>query len=453
MRLRGVRTLALLVSLTVVATACGGSSSDESADSGEVAPPTEVSASVTAAAATEPPATTPVAPTAVASVPSTSDATTSTNTTTTTMSETAEAAGTGLELPDDCRWREAEFEPTLTFVVEGRLYEYLQGSDVRCLAPTVAPTTSLSWSPTGRRALLDDGVVFDRGERRETGAIGAATGGWTWPTGLRFVQAQGATLTKVEADGSGVIDISFLDDHGAATYHPDGLHLAVAGTGTATAEWYDWDTDELVVEEWTQTGLFLVKNDGTGEQVWIDTHDAEITDVAFSADGTQLTFVADHHDVQHIHSFDLPAMLWETDDGERLLTALPEDPELLEPEIESASPLSHLTIDPADPHRIMYATGDCESGSNVERYRLDRGGYPFPVAAGLNAVPVGFLDEDTVVVLEHHSSCDGTGALWINDLVSGESTLVSPRVEAAAVRWQAPDLLFSMSDVIIAGFA
>jgi len=40
---------------------------------------------------------------------------------------------------------------------------------------------------------------------------------------------------------------------------------------------------------------------------------------------------------------------------------------------------------------------------------------------------VGFLDQDTVVLLEHHPSCDGTGALWVNDLVSGELTLVAPR--------------------------
>ena len=66
---------------------------------------------------------------------------------------------------------------------------------------------------------------------------------------------------------------------------------------------------------------------------------------------------------------------------------------------------------------------------------------------------MGFLDQDTVVLLEHHPSCDGTGALWVNDLVSGELTLVAPRVDLAAVRWQAPDLVFSMSDIIIAGFA
>ena len=440
MGLRRSPWAAVGVAFVVLASACGGSSSGESANTLVADPPTsEGTASSTPTTA----ATQATAPTTAPSTPTTSPSSTTTTT----------AAPAGLELPDDCRWREAEFGPTLTFVVDDRLYEYAQGDGIRCLVDAGASTTSLSWSPTGRRALIDGGVIFDRGERRATGATGAATAGWTWPTGLRFVQAQGPTLTKVEADGSGVIDISFLDDHGAATYHPDGLHLAVAGTGTATAEWYDWDNDEFVVEEWTQTGLFLVKNDGTGQQVWIDTRDAEITDIAFSAEGTQLTFVADHGDEQHIHSFDLPAMLWETDDGERLLTALPEDPELLEPEIESQNLLSHLTIDSDDPYRIMYANGDCATGSSVERYRLDQGGYPFPVAAGFNAVPVGFLDQDTVVVLEHHPSCDGTGALWITDLVSGESTLVAPRVDVAAVRWQAPDLVFSMKDIIIAGFA
>jgi hypothetical protein len=293
-------------------------------------------------------------------------------------------------------------------------------------------------------------VVIGPDGRVETGATGA-NAGWTWPTGRRFVQAEGDRLTKVESDGSGVIDISFLDDHGAATYHPDGLHLAVAGSGTARVEW--WEDDQLVEEEWTQTGLFLVRNDGTDEQVWIDTQDAEITEVVFSADGTRLTFVADHGDARHVHSFDLPELVFDVEDGGRVLTALPEDPELLEPQFESAGRLSRLVIDPADPDRMLFAEGTCGSEIGVELLDLEQGGYPTPVASDLGAVPVGFLGENGVAVLELDPSCDGSGTLWVVDVLSNERVLISDGVDAASVRWQAPELRLSLQDITIAGFA
>ncbi len=258
-------------------------------------------------------------------------------------------------------------------------------------------------------------------------------------------------MTKVESDGSGVIDISFLDEHRAAVYHPDGMHLAVAGRGTATAEW--WDGSKLVTEEWTQTGLFLVRNDGTGEQVWIDTGEATIDEVLFSADGTRLSFVADHGGVWHIHSFDLPDLLFETEDGQRILSALPEDPSVLEAQYESPARLYGAVIDPNRPERLAVAEGSCDGGSTVEVVDLTAGGYPTPVASDLSAVPVGFVSDSTIAILEHGIDCGAPGALWLVDLGTGQRTLVAAAVEAASVRSVAPDLRLTLSDVIVAGFA
>ncbi|MDG2112094.1 MAG: hypothetical protein P8N02_05715, partial [Actinomycetota bacterium] len=341
--------------------------------------------------------------------------------------------------------------------MEGQLYEVDGAGEVRCLSSAVGQTHALSWAPQGQRALIDGGLVLEgahleAARTTATGATGLPSGGWTWPTGLRFVQAEGDRLSKVESDGSGVIDISFLDDHVAATYHPDGLHLAVAGTGTARVEWWN-DVDEVLeVDEWTQTGLFLVGNDGTGEQVWIDAQDAVIIEVVFSADGTRLSFIADHHGTQHVHSFDLPDMIFETDDGERILTALPEDPELIEPQYESILPLSQLTIDPHNSDRVLFAVGDCASGIGVELLDLDVGGYPTPVAADLHAVPVGFLGPRRVALFEPDIGCAATGSLWVVDLATNERTLVAHDVDAAAVRWQAPGLTLALKDIVIAGF-
>ena len=66
---------------------------------------------------------------------------------------------------------------------------------------------------------------------------------------------------------------------------------------------------------------------------------------------------------------------------------------------------------------------------------------------------MGFLDDDRVAILELHDSCDGRGGLWVVDRTTGESLLVHEDVDAAAVRWQAPDLRLSLQDIVIAGFA
>jgi hypothetical protein len=428
-----VRRIAVVAAFALLTVACGGPGGDDPGPATSV----DTNAPSSSAAAGTAPSTT---------------ATASEESTSTTVADTdgTEAPATTVSAGGPCQWAESSDSTTVTFVRDGRLLEVTPDGGLRCLQELPGATRTLSWAPTGGRALVDGGLVLEGGQIVDTGARGPVTGGWTWPTGLRFVQAAGDQLTKVESDGSGVIDISFLSEHGAATYHPDGLHLVVAGSGTARAEFYD--EGEIVVEEWTQTGLFLVRNDGTDEQVWIDTVDARITDVAFSADGTRLTFIADHGDTRDLHSFDLPEMIFETPDGERILTALPEDPELLEPQYQTVGVLSDLVIDPRDPHRVMVTEGSCGAGG-VELVDLAAGGYPIAVAPNLDAIPVGFLGPRRVAVLELDPSCDGSGALWVVDLVSGEQTLVATDVTAAATRWQAPTLRLSLQDIVIAGFA
>ena len=84
---------------------------------------------------------------------------------------------------------------------------------------------------------------------------------------------------------------------------------------------------------------------------------------------------------------------------------------------------------------------------------MEEGGYALPVAAGANAVPIGFLGPDRVAVLEFHDGCEGHGGLWVVDLDTGDRVQIHRDVDAAAVRWQAPDLRLSLQDIIIAGFA
>lgn len=339
----------------------------------------------------------------------------------------------------------------MTFVSGSRIYEL--GSDgVRCLSE-IAPSdeAGLWWSPDGTRLVVGSGQVIDAdGQARGPGGLLGSIGGWTWPTGKSFLISDGADLFKYGADGSAPQAIPLLKEHGAFAYHPDGLHIAVAGTEAVTFE--EFDGEETTTGSFDQTGLFITKNDGSEPQAFIFSDDATIAEVQFSGDGTRVTLIADHGDARHVHSFDLLGNLSEVE-GERLLSGFPEDPGLIVPEMESVASLHTLVVDPFDPSTVMVAEGECGNGMGTELVDLEAGGYPIPVAPDLEAAPVGFLGDGRLAILERPSGCDAPGSLWVIDRQTGDRQLVATEVSAASVRSRAPVLNLSLQDVVITGFA
>ena len=170
-----------------------------------------------------------------------------------------------------------------------------------------------------------------------------------------------------------------------------------------------------------------------------------------SADGTRLTFIADHDGEHHIHSFHLPDMINDFD-GEPTLTAVPEDPGLLEPQVQSFDELHSLVVDPADPWRVLYSQGGCDGGAQVRLHDF-ASGTDVEVAPDLPGVPVGFVDATHVAVLEVDAGCVSTGDLFLVDLVDGGRVLVTTQASAAAVRAAAPPVALSLVDLTIVGFA
>lgn len=389
--------------------------------------------------------------TAVVSTASTSSTTTSEAPPTTGPSTTNAGPSTtvaGIPVPEVEQCEALGTAPaatrTVTFVAEGRLWAVDAEGTLTCLADDL-DSPPLAWSPTGDRLLTAAGRVVSASGSVELDVGDRELLGWTWPTGRRVLSTDGPTLTKHEADRSGESDVSVVDDHRVLAYHPDGVHIAVFGTAEFEFEDVD-ETGDSLTSTASQTGLFIVANNEPRPQLMIDPVGAVIRDVVFSEDGTRLTFVADHDGEFHVHSFHLPDMVIETDAGETLLTALQEDADLLEPQVDSDVPLSHLTVDPADPGRVLFAAGGPSLGHRVQLLDLASDA-PVDVASGLDAVPVGFLDATTVAV---HGAGD---ELWIVDLVSDERTLVAAGIGAAAIRDAAPDLAFSLVDVTIVGFA
>lgn len=413
------RWIAILATFAALATGCG--------DDGD--PSVDATSTTSAALSTTAPSSTAPSSTTTEAAPST----------TTTVA--------GLDRPTVERcdaWADSGAERTLTFVAANRLWAVDAAGDVTCLADDIG-SDPVAWSPTGDRLLTAAGSVRSAGGAVDLGTGDEALLGWTWPTGRRVLTTDGPTLTKHEADGSGVSDATIADDHRVLAYHPDGVHFAVFGTAEVEFEEFDESGDSLTFTA-AQTGLFIVRNNEPRPQLMIDPVGAVIRDVIFSEDGTRLTFVADHDGEFHLHSFDLPEMLIETDDGELLLTALPEDPDLIEPQVESDRPLDNLTVDPADPWRMLFSTGGPSLGHRVQLYDF-AGDTLVDVAPGLDAVPVGFLDATTVAV---HSVDD---ELWIVDLATDDRTLVAVGVGGGAIRDAAPGLAFSLVDVTIVGFA
>lgn len=84
---------------------------------------------------------------------------------------------------------------------------------------------------------------------------------------------------------------------------------------------------------------------------------------------------------------------------------------------------------------------------------VDPAAAPMSIADGLDAVPIGFLGENKVAVLEVGDSCESTGALWAVDLANGTTTKVANDVASAAVRAPAPDLNLSLQGIDIVGWA
>ncbi len=212
--------------------------------------------------------------------------------TTTPPVGTTLADGSGL--PEGCPGK-ATTRETVAFVAEGRAWalDPLTGA-LACLFE-VADPGPFAFGPQGDRTLLADMQVQGLSSKAPTWPPKGQTPGvfdWGHPLGLAIVYANGAdTPLKRFMDDGKVERLSTLPTgtYQAIAYHPSGLALG------------------FIVNEGERQGIWLSDNEGKDPvRLVFSKPDTVFSSLAFSPDGTQIWWIAQHAGaISEIHWMDL----------------------------------------------------------------------------------------------------------------------------------------------------
>jgi hypothetical protein len=187
------------------------------------------------------------------------------------------------------------------------------------------------------------------------------------------------------------LDVSFLADTTLAVYHPAGKDIIAVGTAADGV-----------------AGLFMASNRGENARALaiLDDPSTRITEIVPAAWGGYVYFVHDHGDMWEVHGLGLPdlglADLYRSD-----------------------APLGDVTVSPSG-SRVMLRDGDCAgptqlvdvvSGQGTPVFLSGRNAnIRFAGAEVLDAMsvrPIGFLDENQLVVAARDTGCDGPADIWV----------------------------------------
>lgn len=174
----------------------------------------------------------------------------------------------------------------VTWVENRRLWSKAPtvGGEPRCLAEVDEPgdVQALQWGGAGDRLLVNSKVLFADSKVVEA----FATSGHTMlsrPKGTSVVRVAGVKLSKRELDKA-ERDVTFMDRHDGAVYHPAGTHIVSWGANAGTPM------------------LVIASNNGADPRDVV-TNESGVkasSGVAFTASGA-LLYVADHGDhVDHV---------------------------------------------------------------------------------------------------------------------------------------------------------
>lgn len=200
-------------------------------------------------------------------------------------------------LPTSCRGiGRAPRRGEITFISGGRLIASTPNSrEVRCLAK-VAGGDRIDWGGEGDRAVVslsgsEPRVIFPSSDYvLSTGETDARAFGLSRPRGtsVLYGSADSRRLYKIPSNGGRVEDISFLERHDEAIYHPAGEHIFVVGE-----------------DRRGRYGIFLATNLGTDPQLLVIGEDARrIYSLTFSLSGV-LYYAAEHDDRHDVHGLSL----------------------------------------------------------------------------------------------------------------------------------------------------
>ncbi len=303
--------------------------------------------------------------------------------------------------------------PELTFVRDGRLYAVsATGGEARCLLE--ARSGAVAWAPAADRLLDGPGAVVAPADAPSLTLVGSG-GSYTRPTGSSVIAIEddGRSLVKTELATGERTEVSFLGDHDEVTYYPSGTHLLAIGADGA--ETY---------------GIWLATNQGAETQLLAEGPEgATLHDLRVSDDGRHILFVADHGSEQHVHRAQLlgESLAGGTDEAQAETLAT------------SGDPIGALTID-ASGLAVAATLGDCRTRPRRLVAETASGDDLASAAPEGDAVPIGWLSDDTLLVATVRGGCVGTepADLWL--LSPGDDPqLVVDAVGSAAVRRTAED--------------
>jgi dipeptidyl aminopeptidase/acylaminoacyl peptidase len=273
----------------------------------------------------------------------------------------------------------------------------------------------LQWSPDSTGVLLGSDQVARGNTVRPSGYLATNNDvSWSGPKGSSLLATtRTADLVKRDSRTGARTDISFLDEHRRSTYHPAGKAVVSIGRDVNP----EGDIDDL--------GVFMASNIGTEPKLLItDSSDAELSDIAFSASGNLLFFLARHNNPggieSHVHEYNMSTG------------------ELSEAE-SFVEELSTLTVSAVD-ESVAARIGACDKSTPTDILFSQRN-EPFrrlrvevPSVGNGWLQPIGWLPGNRLVYLTRLAGCEGPAGLAVADLESRTVSLIASNVSIAATR-------------------
>jgi hypothetical protein len=307
-------------------------------------------------------------------------------------------------LPTTCQWQGPTPSGATTFIVGAQLFEIGADGQVACLTDIdPGDTGPVRWSPDATRVLIGGATIAGDFGSRDTGYFPENLDvTWSAPTGKALVAPSvrdGGLVWRSSDNAGDRKDVSFLTDTVAAAYHPAGKAIAAIG-----------------VSETGSAGLYLATNRGEDRQqlTFLEDPATAITELAWDADGSSLSFIHDHSGFHHVHRLIVNGLVLtdisqEDGVGDMLVASTVSQGDIAWRQTLGAQ----VTV------RASFANGLAES-------------YP-PSVPGVGAEPVGWLGRELIVLERPAADPTEPGTLWawsggasVRQLIAG--------VERAAVR-------------------
>jgi len=274
-----------------------------------------------------------------------------------------------------CQLRPVSPAGEVTFVAGGRLIGVdPAGQGSHCLARLGGMAVTARWAPGGDRLLVDNRSQRFPGGRHPTGFTGVDQVAWSRPAGSSLLAVTpGGALIKRPTSGGPARDITFLNRHESAIYHPGGQAIVSVGF----LDGY---------------GIYLADNTGKPLATLARSETARhIGPLTWTAEG-DLVFAAQHDDRWDIHRLVLATGRLSTLGSTGTATAA----------------ITDLVASPFASGDVAWRQRDCDAGTASTTVFEGGNRVALPPAVGA-ATPLGWLPGGALELQRPRSICGPGG--------------------------------------------